>query len=88
MGFEKIEWDSAHARVVEVAKTLKAECRILVTRNVGGDLDAEVNEKEKDVSGKLLIRRIPEEIDDVIETRIAVVGNGKSRFDCWQIEVS
>lgn len=81
MGFGKDEWEKAYTRVTETAKSLNAECRILMTRNTGREHDVEANEKDKTVSGKLLIRRIPEEIDDVIETRIAVVGNvdaGKS----------
>lgn len=76
MEFELKDWDIARKRVIAIAQGLKAECRTLMTRNVGGEHDVEVNEKEKAISGKLLIRRIPQEIDDVIETRIAVVGNG------------
>lgn len=76
MAFTKQDWDVAHRRVLDVAKDLTAECRILMTRNVGGEHDVETPEKDKGLSGKLLIRRIPQEIDDVIETRIAVVGNG------------
>lgn len=76
MGFERKDWDVACARVLEAAKALTAECRVLMTRNLGGELDVEGSEKEKGVSGKVLVRRVPGEIDDVIETRIAVVGNG------------
>lgn len=48
-----------------------------MTRNVGGPEEADVrNEKEKGCVGKILIRQEPETVEDVIETRIAVVGNG------------
>jgi len=86
MGFEKKEWDIAHSRILAIAKEQKAEVRLLMTRNVGTAVGEGVevgpaNEKDKSLSGKVMIRRIPEEMDDVIETRIAVVGNvdaGKS----------
>lgn len=77
------EWAAALARLHTVADKLKADLRWLMTKNVpnsdvnvGNDL-----KKERGCVGKLLIRRHPEEVDDVIETRIAVVGNvdaGKS----------
>jgi len=86
MGFEKKQWDVAYARILAIAKEQKAEVRVLMTRNVGTTVGEGVevgpaNEKDKSLSGKVMIRRIPEEMDDVIETRIAVVGNvdaGKS----------
>ena len=77
MAFSKEQWDVALDRIRRAASFLKAECRILLTRNVGGPEEAEtVNEKDKSATGKLLIRQNPETIEDVIETRIAVVGNG------------
>lgn len=77
MMFNKEQWDIALNRLRQAAKSLKADCRILITRNVGGPEEADsVNEKETGVSGKMLIRQLPETIEDVIETRIAVVGNG------------
>lgn len=88
MGLSREDWDAAYARVVEVAKQLRAETRILMTRNAGGEHDVKTEEKEREkdkdkgVSGKLLVRRVPEEIDDVIETRIAVVGNGMFSVGC------
>lgn len=86
MGFERKEWDVAYSRILAVAKEQKAEVRSLMTRNVSATIGEGVevgpaNEKDKSLSGKVMIRRIPEGIDDVIETRIAVVGNvdaGKS----------
>lgn len=78
MAFSKEQWDLALDRIRRAASFLKAECRILLTRNVGGPEEAEtVNEKEKSATGKLLIRQNPATIEDVIETRIAVVGNGR-----------
>jgi Iap family predicted aminopeptidase len=57
-----------------------------LTKNVGGEVEAEstTNKPDKagECSGKILIRRVPTNVEDVIETRIAVVGNGKS---AWQI---
>ena len=77
MAFSKEQWDVALDRIRRASQILKAECRILITRNVGGSEEAEVkNEKDKSCSGKLLIRQMPETTEDVIETRIAVVGNG------------
>ncbi|KAM0801223.1 GTP-binding protein [Usnea florida] len=82
MAFSKEQWDFALDRIRRAAKILQAECQILMTRNVGGLEEAEtVNEKEKSVTGKIMIRQEPETPEDVIETRIAVVGNvdaGKS----------
>jgi GTPase len=86
MSLTKEEWDTAISRLNEAAAKQRAECQILLTKNVGGDAEAEtatvaVHEKGKDCSGKILIRQNPETVEDVIETRIAVVGNvdaGKS----------
>lgn len=80
MLFNKEQWDVALDRIRRAARPLKAECRILMTRNIGGPEEAEsINEKEKGCSGKILIRQNPETIEDVIETRIAVVGNGNTQ---------
>lgn len=77
MSFNKEQWDIALDRIRRAASFLRAECRILLTRNVGGAEEAEtINEKDKSATGKLLIRQKPETTEDVIETRIAVVGNG------------
>ena len=77
MAFSKEQWDVALDRIRRASKILNAECRILITRNVGGPDEAEMkNEKDKSCTGKLLIRQVPETTEDVIETRIAVVGNG------------
>ncbi|KAK3166817.1 hypothetical protein OEA41_009942 [Lepraria neglecta] len=82
MGFSKEQWDVALDRIRRAASIHQAECRVLMTRNVGGDEEVETpNEKDKSCSGKVMIRQAPETPEDVIETRIAVVGNvdaGKS----------
>lgn len=79
MLLSKEEWDAALARIQKCAQSMGAEIRILMTRNVGGEFDAGSTQgpEDKSCSGKILIRRIPQNLDDVIETRIAVVGNGK-----------
>lgn len=75
------EWNKAYARLVEAAKKVRADCQLLLTTNVGGKEEAESTAtsppKDKSCSGKILIRRIPARVEDVIETRIAVVGNGE-----------
>ena len=77
MSFSKEQWDIALDRIRRASSILQADCRMLLTRNVGGEVEAEtVNEKDKSCSGKLMIRQAPETPEDVIETRIAVVGNG------------
>lgn len=77
MAFSKEQWDIALDRIRHAASFLKADCRVLLTRNVGGPEEAEtMNPKETAAVGKLLIRQAPETTEDVIETRIAVVGNG------------
>ena len=80
MGFSKEQWDVALARIKKAATSLKSDCRILMTRNVGGSGEEEVgplNEKDKSCTGKIMIRQKPDTAEDVIETRIAVVGNGE-----------
>ncbi|KAI3336963.1 P-loop containing nucleoside triphosphate hydrolase protein [Xylariaceae sp. AK1471] len=86
MRFTRAEWESALAQLKEAAKTQHADCDVLLTKNVGGETEAEStaagsDSKGKDCTGKILIRRAPTTVEDVIETRIAVVGNvdaGKS----------
>lgn len=80
MKLSKDEWDISLKRLEEAAKELRADCQVLLTKNVGGDLDGAPT-KEKDCTGKVMIRRDPAQVEQVIETRIAVVGNvdaGKS----------
>lgn len=78
MGLSKEQWDVAWDRLRRAAGTLKADCRILMTRNVGGGEEVgPLNEKDKGATGKVMIRQKPETVEKVIETRIAVVGNGQ-----------
>ena len=77
------EWEAALARLKVVLEQFKADWKILMTKNVPDSQVDVGNElkKERGCVGKLMIRRRPAEIDDTIETRIAVVGNvdaGKS----------
>lgn len=82
MGFDKSQWDTALDRIRKAAQTLRADCKVLLTYNVGGLEEAESkNERIKHAYGKILIRQAAASAEDVIETRIAVVGNvdaGKS----------
>lgn len=81
MNFSKEQWDVALDRLRRAAGFLRSECRILLTWNVGGPEEAETtNKMHKGATGKLLIRQNPETTEDVIETRIAVVGNGMRGF--------
>ena len=81
MNFSKEQWDLALSRIREAAGTVKAAVNVLLTFNVGGDKEAKAQTKDKFCHGKLLIRQAPTTAEEVIETRIAVVGNvdaGKS----------
>ena len=87
MAFSKDQWDVALDRIRRAAGVLQADCRILMTRNVGGAEEVETpNEKDKSCTGKVMIRQTPETPEDVIETRIAVVGNGTEGFQ-WPVLV-
>lgn len=78
MGFTREDWEFALARLKQTTSAIGADYKLLMTKNVGGDVEVEsLNPKEKAVSGKLMIRRRPQSVDDCIETRIAVVGNGR-----------
>ncbi|KAF4831275.1 GTP-binding protein 1 [Colletotrichum tropicale] len=77
------QWNAAYTRVQDAAKRIRAHCQLLITKNVGGDVEAPSAKSGKDshCSGKIMIRQTPATVEDVIETRIAVVGNvdaGKS----------
>ncbi|KAI1460532.1 P-loop containing nucleoside triphosphate hydrolase protein [Annulohypoxylon moriforme] len=86
MRLTREEWDIALNRLKETAKKVRGDCDILLTENVGGDAEAESTKlgntsKSTDCTGKILVRQAPLTIENVIETRIAVVGNvdaGKS----------
>ncbi|KAI5305589.1 hypothetical protein KEM56_003962 [Ascosphaera pollenicola] len=82
MGLSSQQWDIALSRVQTAADMGDADIRLLLTYNVGSEVEAAVpNEKITSCYGKVLLRRRPARTEDVIETRIAVVGNvdaGKS----------
>lgn len=74
------EWHRAYDRLVGAAKSIRVDCELLLTKNVGSDVEvgssADKTKATAACSGKLLLRRVPERVEHVIETRIAVVGNG------------
>ncbi|KAK4505650.1 hypothetical protein PRZ48_003615 [Zasmidium cellare] len=77
------EWEAALTRLKEVLEKLKADWKVLMTKNVpNSEVDVgNETKKERGCVGKLMVRRRPTDVDDTIETRIAVVGNvdaGKS----------
>lgn len=79
MGLTRDEWDLARGRLERAAEWAGAACRLLYTKNVGGAEEVapeKKSEKDKDCSGKILIRKLPATPDDNIETRVVVVGNG------------
>ena len=77
MDFTKEQWNRALERLRSVASGLLADCRVLLTRNVGGEVEVgPFNDKDVGATGKIMIRQHPQRPEDVIETRIAVVGNG------------
>lgn len=88
MHLDKADWGRAWDRLQAAAKQVNADCQLLLSRNVGGDADGNATasdkgkkDKDKDCSSKILIRQNPAAVENVIETRIAVVGNvdaGKS----------
>ena len=79
------DWDAAYKRLADAAKKTGADCQILITKNVGGEFEGQpTTSKDKDCSGKVMIRQVPSTVEDVIETRIAVVGNGRfCRPNSW-----
>ncbi|KAH9990473.1 P-loop containing nucleoside triphosphate hydrolase protein [Xylariaceae sp. FL0662B] len=86
MHLTRNEWNVSLSRLKETAKKARADCDVLLTRNVGGEAEAAStavgsDSKDKDCTGKILVRQAPSTVENVIETRIAVVGNvdaGKS----------
>lgn len=78
MCFSKEDWDLALERIGTVCEQIKADYKMLMTRNVPGVVEVGPRDaKDTGASGKMILRQRPETVDDVIETRIAVVGNGK-----------
>ncbi|KAF6792616.1 elongation factor Tu GTP binding domain-containing protein [Colletotrichum sojae] len=79
MGLSLEQWNTASARVQEAAKKVRADCQLLISKNV--EAPRAKAGKDSHCSGKIMIRQSPATVEDVIETRIAVVGNvdaGKS----------
>ncbi|KAI5790140.1 P-loop containing nucleoside triphosphate hydrolase protein [Geopyxis carbonaria] len=79
MKLTKEEYDIAFEAVNIVAKQMNAGVTVLLTRNTGAETDVESS--DIDVNSKVLIRRKPDSIDELLEIRVAVVGNvdaGKS----------
>jgi GTPase len=75
------EWQVAMKRLLAAATKCRADCQTLLTNGVGGPAEGESVKESKDCTGKILIRQHPATVEEVIETRIAVVGNvdaGKS----------
>lgn len=75
MKLTKEEYNVAFEVVNIVAKQMNAGVTVLLTRNTGAETDVESS--DTDVNSKVLIRRKPESIDELLEIRVAVVGNGK-----------
>ncbi|KAI9887255.1 MAG: hypothetical protein M1823_000926 [Watsoniomyces obsoletus] len=81
MGFSKDDWQTAWKRLQQAAGTLSADCHILISRNVGIPEDVTTKDKNPSATAKVMVRRKPKSVEEVIELRIAVVGNvdaGKS----------
>ncbi|KAJ5620162.1 GTP-binding protein 1 [Penicillium lagena] len=82
MSLDLAQWETALRRLREAAETIPAYCRILLTYNVGGEEESRVpHERIKGAWGKVLIRQHAENVEEMGEIRIAVVGNvdaGKS----------
>ncbi|KAJ5498871.1 Translation elongation/initiation factor/Ribosomal beta-barrel [Penicillium expansum] len=82
MGFDLDQWKTALQRLREAAETIPAHCRVLLTYNVGGPEESPVtNDRVHGSWGKVLVRHHADNIEEMAELRIAVVGNvdaGKS----------
>ncbi|KAJ6037018.1 hypothetical protein N7540_001297 [Penicillium herquei] len=81
MGFDLPQWKTALQRLREATETIPAHCRILLTCNVGGEQECSASDRSKDVWGKILIRQHFDNVEEMAEIRIVVVGNvdaGKS----------
>ncbi|KAK6533560.1 hypothetical protein TWF694_002498 [Orbilia ellipsospora] len=77
MGFSKEEYKQAYDNVVACLAGLNAQCAVLQTVDVEeGD-----NGDGKGARGKLMVRQVPRSMEELLEIRVAVVGNvdaGKS----------
>lgn len=74
LGFTLDEYNKAMEAVKGAAKDLKAGVSVLLTKNTGAATDVE--SASKDAFAKVMVRRQPASIDELLEIRVAVVGNG------------
>ncbi|KAK6350047.1 hypothetical protein TWF696_006296 [Orbilia brochopaga] len=80
MGFTAEEYDTAYRNLVEHLTALNAQCAVLQTANVDPEKE-EVPADGKGARAKLMVRQIPKSMEELLEIRVAVVGNvdaGKS----------
>lgn len=78
-GMGRDEYGRALAAVQDVAKELGAGVSVLLEKNTGSE--TEVEAVEKDSSSRVMVRRQPKSMEELLEIRVAVVGNvdaGKS----------
>ncbi|KAA8901691.1 P-loop containing nucleoside triphosphate hydrolase protein [Sphaerosporella brunnea] len=81
MGLSREEYAAALVAVRAAAKELRAGVTVLMTKNVGEPATDVETTTSNDVSAKVMVRRQPESVDELLEIRVAVVGNvdaGKS----------
>ncbi|KAF3930518.1 hypothetical protein ABW19_dt0201476 [Dactylella cylindrospora] len=79
MGFTKEEYDKAFEVLKQNLEPLNAQCAVLQTANV--EADEEIPPDGKGARAKLMVRQVPKSMEDLLEIRVAVVGNvdaGKS----------
>jgi hypothetical protein len=83
MCLTKEEYTTAFISVRDVSKDLNAGVKVLLTTNVGEETDVETTTKV--CSSKVLVRRRPDTMDELLEIRVAVVGNG---MYCLKLKVT
>ena len=92
MKFTKDQYDKAYVTLVEAAKKFHAECSILHTVNLGVESEPPSGKDDENPAGsanskppaggdgcrsKVMVRQVPATMEDLLEIRVAVVGNGK-----------
>lgn len=75
--FDKAEYEKAMERVRDVAREMEAGVTVLMTRGTGEESDVEEQGQIEGVSAKVLVRRRPKSMEELLEIRVAVVGNGE-----------
>lgn len=82
MKFDLDQWNTALQRLREAAETIPAHCRVLLTHNVDGPEESSAKTGRDSGSwGKVLVRHHVDNVEEMAEIRVAVVGNvdaGKS----------